>query len=171
MLVLPDRLAPRLPLVVCGTAVGDCAAERGHHFSARGDAFWTLLHQAGLTPALLVPTDDEDLPEHGVGLASLVQTPGAPTGFDVPDLAARLATATPQWVAFNGLVAATAVARAHGQPRPHLGPQAWRVAGAEVFVLPSSSGVNRRRDYGGRPTRLAWWSELADRMRDTEPTR
>jgi double-stranded uracil-DNA glycosylase len=32
-------------------------------------------------------------------------------------------------------------------------------------VLPSSSGANRRRDYDGRPSRLDWWSELADYLR------
>jgi len=28
-------------------------------------------------------------------------------------------------------------------------------------VLPSSSGANQRKDHGGRPDRLSWWSELA----------
>jgi TDG/mug DNA glycosylase family protein len=41
------------------------------------------------------------------------------------------------------------------------GEQAWTVAGAKVFVLPSSSGANRRRDYEGRPDRLSWFVELA----------
>jgi TDG/mug DNA glycosylase family protein len=35
---------------------------------------------------------------------------------------------------------------------------------ARVFVLPSSSGANRRRSYDGRPTRVAWWSELAQQL-------
>jgi double-stranded uracil-DNA glycosylase len=30
-----------------------------------------------------------------------------------------------------------------------------------VFVLPGTSGANQRKDYDGRPNRLAWWQELA----------
>jgi TDG/mug DNA glycosylase family protein len=30
-----------------------------------------------------------------------------------------------------------------------------------VFVLPGVSGATRRKDYDGRPTRVAWWRELA----------
>jgi TDG/mug DNA glycosylase family protein len=41
----------------------------------------------------------------------------------------------------------------------------WTIGDAEVFVLPSSSGANRRRDYDGRATRVEWWRELADYVR------
>jgi TDG/mug DNA glycosylase family protein len=30
-----------------------------------------------------------------------------------------------------------------------------------VFVLPGTSGANRRKDYDGRPNRIAWWRDLA----------
>lgn len=54
-------------------------------------------------------------------------------------------------------------ARHLGQPRPSLGRQEWTFGGAKVFVLPSPSGRNQgRSSYDGRPTRLAWWRELAE---------
>jgi TDG/mug DNA glycosylase family protein len=159
--VLDDILAPELRVVVCGTAVGECAARRGDHYTARGEAFWPLLHDGGLTPTRLDPADGELLPAHGIGLVSLVRDADRrELGFDVPSLAARLEPVRTAWVAFNGKVAAEAVARTLGHRRPSLGVQPWTFAGAEVFVLPSSSGANRRADYDGRPSRLDWWREL-----------
>ena len=37
----------------------------------------------------------------------------------------------------------------------------WGIGTSEVFVLPGTSGANQRKDYDGRPNRLAWWRELA----------
>jgi TDG/mug DNA glycosylase family protein len=41
----------------------------------------------------------------------------------------------------------------------------WGLGPASVFVLPSPSGANRRRDYDGRLTRLDWWADLATQVR------
>ena len=43
--------------------------------------------------------------------------------------------------------------------RPGLGIAAWGIGRSEVFVLPGTSGANRRKDYDGRPDRLAWWRD------------
>lgn len=152
---LPDLLGQRLSIVFCSPVLGECAAERGHHHSGRGDVFWDLLHQAGLTPRRLSPEDDVTLPALGLGLTSL-----AARG-DVPALAERVQRHGPAWVAFTGRRPADMVAAVLGQSRPALGPQDWTLGGSEVFVLPSSSSANQRRDYGGRPSRLEWWGELA----------
>ena len=171
MRVLADVWEPGLDLVVSGTAVGPCAADRGHHYAQRGNAFWRLLHDSGLTPELLGPPDEAALPRHGLGLVDLVKRLPPPDPFDVDGLACALEQVGPAWVAFNGRVGAEAVARAVGEPRPSLGRQAWTFAGARVFVLPSSSGANQRRDHGGRPDRLVWWSELASLVAETRPGR
>jgi len=42
-----------------------------------------------------------------------------------------------------------------------LGVTDWYLAPAQVFVLPGTSGANRRKDYDGRPDRLSWWKDLA----------
>jgi TDG/mug DNA glycosylase family protein len=162
--VLPDILRPGLDVVFCGTAVGECSARRGHYYAGPGNAFWRLLHEAGFTDHRLDPTDDVTLPDLGYGLTDIVKDvtrmePGR--RFDVPTLVAKLEAHRPGWLALTGKAAGHAVARALGHPSPALGPQRWTVAGAEVFVLPSSSGANQRREYDGRPTRLAWWAELA----------
>lgn len=163
--VLEDIWTAGVELVVCGTAVGECAARRGHHYAQSGNTFWRLLHDSGLTPRLLAAEEDSSLPQHGIGLVDLVKDPALPHGFDVPRLDSVLQQAGPRWVAFNGRIGADAVARGIGAPRPSLGAQDWTCAGAMVFVLPSSSGANQRKHHGGRPHRLDWWSELADAVR------
>lgn len=159
--VLDDIRGPAIGLAICGTAVGPCAAERGHHYAQRGNAFWSLLHPSGLTPRLLTAPQERELPALGIGLVDVVRRFAPPAPFDVDTFESTISAIGPDWVAFNGRVGAEAVARSLGEPRPALGRQRWTVAGAQVFVLPSSSGANQRRDHGGRPDRLSWWSELA----------
>lgn len=159
--VLDDIWRPGIDLAICGTAVGPCAAERGHHYAQRGNAFWRLVHDSGLTPGLLTPSREHELLDHGIGLFDVVKRFAPPDAFDVDSFVELLERARPAWIAFNGRIGAEAVARALGEPRPALGRQGWTVAGAQVFVLPSSSGANQRKDHGGRPDRLSWWTELA----------
>jgi TDG/mug DNA glycosylase family protein len=159
--VLDDIWEPGLALAICGTAVGPCAAERGHHYAQHGNGLWTLLHRSGLTPTQLDPADEARLPDLGIGPVDVVRRFAPPDPFDVDAFERTLATAAPAWIGFNGRVGADAVARTLGEPRPALGRQRWTFAGARVFVLPSSSGANQRKDHGGRPDRLSWWSELA----------
>lgn len=171
--VLDDLLDDDLRLVVVGTVVGDCAARRGHHYAGPGHhSFWRLLAGAGLTPEVIAPQDESALLDHRIGLTDLVkieaQSHGSRVVFDVPGLAAKLSAHRPRWVAFNGKVAATPCAQWLGYRRPGLGLQDWTFAGAPVFVLPSSSGANRRRDYDGRPGRLSWWHDLGDLVSQDE---
>jgi TDG/mug DNA glycosylase family protein len=167
--VLDDIWTPGIELAICGTAVGPCAAERGHHYAQRGNGFWRLLHDSGLTPELLTPADEGRLPGLGIGLIDVVQRFTPPDAFDVDTFERAVRQAGPTWIAFNGRVGADAVARALGEPRPSLGRQQWTFAGARVFVLPSSSGANQRKDHGGRPDRVSWWAELASLLAD-EPS-
>lgn len=166
MTVLPDRLAPHLRVVFCGTAPGLISAARGHYYAGPGNRFWPFLHEAGFVQERLEPTDDARVTEHGIGLTDLVKTmaqshdKGLP--YDVPRLEAAIADHGPRWLAFTSKEAGKAAARHLGERPPGLGEQAWTFAGARVFVLPSPSGRNQgRSSYDGRPTRLEWWSELA----------
>jgi TDG/mug DNA glycosylase family protein len=165
--VLPDLLADDLRLVITATVVGGCAARRGHYYAGPGQSFYPLLAGAGLTPEVLDPRDDGLLPELGVGLTDVVTMPphDQGLGFDVPTLAAKIDRYRPAWLAFNGKEAAKACARWAGQRPPGLGLQSWTFAGAPVYVLPSSSGANRRRNYDGRPDRASWWDELGALVR------
>ena len=47
--MLPDYLSPGLKVVFVGTAAGERSAARGHYYAGRGNKFWELLWEAGLT--------------------------------------------------------------------------------------------------------------------------
>jgi len=73
MAVLPDHLRPGLRVVFCGTAPGLVSAARGHYYAGPGNAFWSLLHEAGFMPVRLEPDADSSLPDLGIGLTDLVR--------------------------------------------------------------------------------------------------
>jgi TDG/mug DNA glycosylase family protein len=169
MTVLPDILAPGLRIVFCGTAVSEQSAARGHYYAGRGNEFWRLLFETGLTSALLSPEGDASLPRYGIGMTDLAkniaQSHDRGLRYDVSGLAAKLDMHRPTWIAFTSKEGGRGAAKALGHPVPGLGIAPWRIASTQVFVLPSPSGANRRTDYDGRPTRLSWWQDLADLVR------
>lgn len=143
--VLPDILRPGLRVVFCGTAAGTASARAGAYYAGRGNAFWATLHSPGLTPRRLSPAEFEQLPGFGIGLTDICkvlhgsdQEVGMDE-FDVAGLRARIAAVEPANLAFNGKNAARG---ALGR-RVDYGPQAERIGGAAIWVLPSTSGAAR----------------------------
>lgn len=166
MAILPDILSPGLKVVFCGTAVGEQSAARGHYYGGRGNEFWRLLFEAGLTSRMLTPVDDASLPDYGIGMTDLAkhiaQSHDRGLTYDVPALLAKLEEFRPTWIAFTSKEGGRGAARALGHPAPRLGAQPWSVGSTRVYVLPSPSGANRRKEYDGRATRLEWWRDLAN---------
>lgn len=161
MQVLPDVVAPRPRVVFCGMAGAESSRERDHFYETPGNSFWESLHQSGLSPRLLRPDEDHLVAGLGLGLTDLVGHHD-PRWVEVDALVSRLERWRPDWLAFTSKTVAQEAARALGvRPPRTLGAQDWYVADAQVFVLPGVSGANRRKDYDGRPTRVAWWRELA----------
>jgi double-stranded uracil-DNA glycosylase len=155
--VLPDLLRPGLRLVFCGTAAGTASAEAKAYYAGPGNAFWRTLHATGLTPVQLAPSEYGRLPEVGIGLTDICKVrhgSDAEVGtveFDVDGLRARVAAAEPTHLAFNGKNAARGALE-----RPvAVGPQEEQIGGAQVWVLPSTSGAARGY-WDIRP-----WQELA----------
>jgi double-stranded uracil-DNA glycosylase len=159
---VPDVLAPRLRAIFCGINPGRRSAAAGHHFANPRNDFWRLLHEAGLTPRLLDPSEQHDLPRHGLGLtnAAYRTTAGSSelrrTDFEgarerLERIAAEL---SPGAIAFVGKEAFRGV---FGQ-RAGLGLQPRRLHAAQLFVLPSTSPANAAVPYAER---LRWFEELA----------
>lgn len=165
---LSSILAPGLAAVLCGTAVAENSERRGHYYAGSSNEFWKLLYGSGLTKELLVPERDRELVLHGLGLTDLVagmsqsHDRGLRAKYDVSELISVLGEYQPRFVAFTSLEAGKAAARQIGVRAPMLGLQPWALAESRVYVLPSPSGANRRRDYQGKPTRLHWWADFAD---------
>lgn len=168
MEVLPAVVGPEPVIVFCGMAGAESTRTREHYYASPGNSFWESMHRSGLTPQRLRPEDEHRVVELGLGLTDLVGhwDHDANRGWvEIDLLLADVERWRPAWVAFTGKGTASYAARALGRRgaagKPGLGVADWDVAGAEVFVLPGTSGANQRKDYDGRPNRLSWWRDLA----------
>ena len=164
MEVLPDIVGADPVIVFCGMAGAESTTTREHYYASPGNSFWDCLHRSGLTPRRLRPEEEHAVVEHGLGLTDLVGhwDHDANRGWVEIDL---LVSAVERWepafLAFTAKGTAAYAARALGHRPPGLGLAPWGIGRSEVFVLPGTSGANQRKDYDGRPTRLAWWRDLA----------
>ena len=148
---LPDYLAPGLDLVLVGANPGIMSAEQGHYYAHPQNAFWKLLHRSGLVSEALTPTDDVRINDFGIGLTDLVKR--ATSGINdlsqkerrsgALPLLEKLEACQPRVVCFNG----KEVYRGFSGNSCELGLQRERVAGARVFVVPSSSPRNARWSF------------------------
>jgi TDG/mug DNA glycosylase family protein len=154
-------VGPEPLIVFCGLAGAESVKTRDHYYGSRGNNFWTMLHQSGLTPRQLKPEEDVRIVEHALGLTDLVGWWGPPR-VDIDDLVEKVASWQPDWLAFTSKDVAAKAARALGHRKPGLGPTDWGIDKADVFVLPGTSGANQRRDYDGRVDRLSWWRDLSN---------
>lgn len=156
-MVLPDYLQEGLDVVLCGTAPGPVSAARGRYYANPGNRFWRTLHETGLTPRLLAPDEDWLLPTLGLGLTDLVKTRSGldrdldDNDYDIAALEAKIQHYRPRILAFDSLNAGR---RALGRTVTR-GKQSSTFGSAEVFVLPSTSGLACRH-WDIRP-----WRELA----------
>ncbi|GAC1372227.1 MAG: G/U mismatch-specific DNA glycosylase [Actinomycetota bacterium] len=144
---LPDILGPGLGVVFCGINPSLYSAAVGHHFARPGNRFWRTLHLSGFTPHLLAPEDDRRLTDFGIGVTNLVarataradELPAGELREGAADLAVRLRTLTPRFVAVAGVSAYRLAFDARGA---QVGPQSSLLGGCRVWVLPNPSGIN-----------------------------
>ncbi len=140
-------IAPGLKVLFVGINPGLYSAATGHHFARPGNRFWPALHQAGFSPRLLHPSEQQDLLKHGYGITNLVNRGTATAEELAPEefiagrarLAAKVRRFRPKVVAFLGV---GAYCHAFGRKQATIGPQPERFEGAEVWLLPNPSGLN-----------------------------
>jgi mismatch-specific thymine-DNA glycosylase len=161
MRTLPDYLRYGMKLVIVGHNPGDRSARVGHYYAGRGNEFWPMLYDSGVLPELLDYHDDKRMIEFGVGLTDLVKRPTRGTEElrreEIVEgrilLGQKLGQYAPRVIAFNGKITYEQFSQ-----RPcKLGLQKGRLYGAQVFVLPSTSGKNAI----GRGTKLRYFRQLA----------
>ncbi len=145
---LPDILAPGLSVVFCGINPGLRAAAAGHHFEGRNNRFWRAVHLAGFTPTQLRPEDDRTFLDFGYGLTTAVARPTARADELSPaeiraatsGIEQKMSAIAPRYIAFLGKTALSAMT---GERDITWGKQAMRFGGADTWVLPNPSGLNR----------------------------
>ena len=165
MRTLPDYLRRGMKLVLVGCNPGDRSARVGHYYAGRSNAFWPLLYESGILPEELSYNDDKRIIEFGIGLTDLVKrTTRAMEEIERQDyaegrilLARKLEEFVPRVVAFNG----KHVYERFAQRACKLGLQKGKLYGAQVFVLPSTSGLNTT----GKGVKMRYFRKLAELLR------
>lgn len=161
---MPDVARPGLRVLFVGINPGVKTARARLHFANPRNAFWGALHEGGLTPTRMDPSEQTRLLELGMGITNAVTraTPGSAdvTKEDVERGRERLRRLVedlaPQWVAFVGKeayrMATGGGTREHGEmPAPF--------AGARAFVLPSTSPRNAHLTPAEK---TAWFRRLRE---------
>jgi TDG/mug DNA glycosylase family protein len=158
---VPDVLAPNLRCVFCGINPGRVSAAAGAHFANPRNDFWRLLHEAGFTPRLFAPAEQNGLLALGYGVtnAAYRTTPGSGDlrrgDFDGERLVALAEELRPDAIAFVGKEAY----RGSFGERPELGPQGRTLGQTALYVLPSTSPANAAVPYAER---LRWFRALRE---------
>lgn len=77
--MVPDIVAEGLNVLFVGYNPGRESEASGHHFAGRGNLFWALVYEAGLTDRRLDPAEDHLLLFWKLGITNLVErmTPGS----------------------------------------------------------------------------------------------
>ena len=143
-LTLPDVVGPDMNVLICGLNPSVYSAEIGVGFGRPGNRFWPAALAAGLVSADRDPRSA--LTHHGVGMTDLVKraTPRA-DALIADEYEAGLARVEdlcewlrPRVVCFVGL----AGWRAAVDRKATAGWQERSLGGSEVYVMPSTSGLN-----------------------------
>jgi TDG/mug DNA glycosylase family protein len=145
---LPDLLRPGVDVVFAGVNPGEYSARAGHYYGRPGNGFWPALSASPLVDREVRPADDRRLPaDHGIGFTDVVKRVVTDSTrvserelrAAAPAFTARIAYAGPRAVCFS-------TTRAFDVLHPGLrssgswGRQPATLAGAELWVMPSTSG-------------------------------
>jgi TDG/mug DNA glycosylase family protein len=166
-LTLPDLIDPRVDLLFVGINPGRKSALLGHYYAGPGNLFWRCLHESGLTPVLLKPQEDRRVLEWGIGITDCVKRASRMASevrlhefrSGLPDLLSRIEGCRPRLICFNGLMGY----RQAFDPAAELGLQPTELAGAKVFVVPSTSAANAGFT---REERVEWFRRVRELRND-----
>lgn len=135
-----------MKMVLVGSNPGDRSARVGHYYAGRGNQFWPIMYESGVIPEPIGYEDDRRIVEFGIGMTDLVKRPTkAMEEIERQEfaegrvlLAQKLEELRPRVIAFNGKL----VYEKFAGRECKLGLQKELLYGAQVFVLPSTSGQN-----------------------------
>jgi TDG/mug DNA glycosylase family protein len=144
---IPDIIAPGLRVLFAGINPGLYSAATGYHFARPGNRFWPALHQSGLTPRQLRPSEQGELLALGLGITNVAPRATARAAeLSTAELRAgaqvlrdKVVEFAPQWLAVLGV---TAYRTAFGPVDAVVGPQPGLIGTTRLWVLPNPSGLN-----------------------------
>jgi double-stranded uracil-DNA glycosylase len=129
------------------------AVRDGHSFSNPSNRFWQTIYLAGFTPRKLRPDEEKELMMYGCGLTAVVnRATGSASELSrqdyiraAPHLQTQMLKYAPRILAFLGKAAYSSIA---ARRQITWGPQGTTFGGAEVWILPNPSGLNRAFTLG-----------------------
>lgn len=171
---LPDIVGPSLKVLFCGINPGVRSGELGQHFARPGNRFWKVLHGAGFTDRVLLPSEQRELLGYGIGITNLVARPSRAatdlTATELRDgaveLENRVARLRPDWLAVLGVQAYRIAFR---RPRATIGRQPETIgSGTGIWLLPNPSGLQARYQLDEM---IEMFAALRDARRPSTPRR
>jgi len=171
MKTLPDYLRKGMKLVIVGCNPSESSVRAGHYYAGRGNQFWPMLYESGVVPEPFDYPDDRRIIEFGIGLTDLVKKPTRGveelTREDFAEgrivLSQKLEEFTPRVVALTARSSTSSLPSG----KCNFGLQKANLYGAQVYVLPSTSGQNAR----GKSDRLKHFRKLAQLVERTQNVR
>jgi double-stranded uracil-DNA glycosylase len=151
----PDILGPGLEALFVGANPGLVSAQQGHNFANPGNGFWRLMHESGVVPKRLLPDEETELLQYGIGLTNLVARPTRGV-MDLGEadyvagrkqLLAKIRKYEPHRIIFVGITVCRSFFGHKASKRIECGELADRILGARVFVVPNPSGRNAHFSY------------------------
>lgn len=145
---IPDLVGPGIQVLLVGINPSLYSGWTGLHFARPGNRLWRTLHEAGLTPRLLHPSETSSLIAAGIGITNLVARATARADeLSADEVRAGVAPLRSlvrrhrrlRAVAFLGI---STYRIAFDARRAAVGEQPERFEGARVWVLPNPSGLN-----------------------------
>ncbi|MEV5505457.1 G/U mismatch-specific DNA glycosylase [Streptomyces orinoci] len=166
--LVPDVVADGLRVLFCGINPGLMSAATGHHFARPGNRFWPVLHASGFTPRRLLPSEERELLDHGLGITNVVARASARAD-ELSEvefreggriLTEKVRLLRPRWLAVVGI---TAYRVAFEDRKARIGPQQRTIGDTRIWVLPNPSGLNAHWTLETMAEEFARLREAADR--------
>jgi TDG/mug DNA glycosylase family protein len=159
-LTIPDLVGPGLQVLFCGINPGLLSGYLGLHFARPGNRFWRLLHSAGFTDRVLLPSEQHTLPDQGIGITNLVE-PATRQAADLTPAqlrtgASQLAITVARWrPGITAILGMQAYRVAFQRPLAAVGEQPEELAGSRLWLLPNPSGLQARYSMAEMATMFA----------------
>jgi TDG/mug DNA glycosylase family protein len=169
MPIVEDVIKPNLPLLICGSALGNVSAQKKAYYAHPQNRFWKTLYEVGLTPHIIAPQNYGTLLKYGIGLTDLCKEESgldsqlSKQAYDVPRLANLIEQYTPGMLVFSALAPARAFMRGHfgvAKQRVSTGLQPQSLTHTKIFICTSTSPL-----YPNQKRTLTLWREVARLIR------
>jgi TDG/mug DNA glycosylase family protein len=146
---IDDLVRPGLRLLLVGINPGRHSGATGFHFGNPQNLLWRALHQSGLTPRLLHPSETDELLALGIGITNFVNrtTQGSndlrPSDYraGAVELRGKVAALHPRAVA---ILTVSGYRAGFGLPDAQIGHQPEPLEGSDLWVFPNPSPINTR---------------------------